>query len=724
MGSFASLKEFKTLDCLATPVWLSRPVPGCPDLGFFWCNSAARQRLGPMLERSKAQAVVQNWPESLRGTFCVIADRLHDVVLVKGGILSHQIDPKTSLQHVFQSVSEKETMTNIFDSLFTFEIDGAGIEPDAFRLQDLLQHSDPGRCGAAKHTLYEMWPATDLVGLQQCLLVQSFNITLQKQLEMELDSAKSQLERQNQELQQSCIELKANEEKITHEKDQLAAQQKILEEHLKMALSPQMLLHTSVDTSTIAEKIVFTLDGLLEGRSPPLADVLRLRNSVLEADDLRVPIDLQDQLMFTAGLSKDVGLAMTEMLQGDSHSGAKRLEKRKLKRSDASKNLTASLANLQDIFDASRESGILEEPVQATVQSFSIDLKGSFRQCRSTYPDEVTLSITPQIERLLLEASTSFEFDAFELDEASNGQSLSMLAFFLIKGSGLTQQYKMSELRLTRFLQAIEDGYQNNCYHNRIHACCVLQVMHLLMHHGLIAAAVLPDLMVLACYLAAVCHDFQHPGVNNDFLIRSGDEKALIYNDASPLENHHVSASFMIAASDPLLSPLDNMSPEDRATVRASMIELILGTDMKKHFSLMSRFQTIQKPQPSDKPASDGTGALGDSSAEHKLLVAQVALKCSDIGHLACPLPLHQRWTAQLRDEFFSQGDLERKRGLRVSALMDRGDPSGMLKSQVGFFEIVALPMFSSYVSAMPQSQPLLDAVMKNYHYWHTLAKT
>ena len=35
----------------------------------------------------------------------------------------------------------------------------------------------------------------DLVGLKQCLLVQSFNITLQKQLEMELDSAKSQLER-------------------------------------------------------------------------------------------------------------------------------------------------------------------------------------------------------------------------------------------------------------------------------------------------------------------------------------------------------------------------------------------------------------------------------------------------------------------------------------------------------------------------------------------------
>ena len=30
----------------------------------------------------------------------------------------------------------------------------------------------------------------------------------------------------------------------------------------------------------------------------------------------------------------------------------------------------------------------------------------------------------------------------------------------------------------------------------------------------------------------------------------------------------------------------------------------------------------------------------------------QIALKCSDIGHLSCPRALHQRWTAQLREEF------------------------------------------------------------------------
>ena len=35
----------------------------------------------------------------------------------------------------------------------------------------------------------------------------------------------------------------------------------------------------------------------------------------------------------------------------------------------------------------------------------------------------------------------------------------------------------------------------------------------------------------------------------------------------------------------------------------------------------------------------------------------QVALKATDIGHLAAPLPVHKRWTSQLTEEFFCQGD-------------------------------------------------------------------
>ena len=47
-------------------------------------------------------------------------------------------------------------------------------------------------------------------------------------------------------------------------------------------------------------------------------------------------------------------------------------------------------------------------------------------------------------------------------------------------------------------------------------------------------------------YLGAACHDYEHPGVNNMFLINTRSELAYTYNDKSPLENHHVSASLIL----------------------------------------------------------------------------------------------------------------------------------------------------------------------------------
>ncbi len=40
------------------------------------------------------------------------------------------------------------------------------------------------------------------------------------------------------------------------------------------------------------------------------------------------------------------------------------------------------------------------------------------------------------------------------------------------------------------------------------------------------------------------------------------------------------------------------------------------------------------------------------------------------------------------------------------------------LLSQVGFFDIVSLPLFESFARAFPEAQPLLDAVRDNYHMW------
>lgn len=82
-----------------------------------------------------------------------------------------------------------------------------------------------------------------------------------------------------------------------------------------------------------------------------------------------------------------------------------------------------------------------------------------------------------------------------------------------------------------------------------LHVASVVQMMHMIMvHGGLLKRKVFDDLMTMACYLSAAIHDYEHGGVNNDFLIQTRDKLAVTYNDISPLENHHLAAAARLMA--------------------------------------------------------------------------------------------------------------------------------------------------------------------------------
>ena len=94
-----------------------------------------------------------------------------------------------------------------------------------------------------------------------------------------------------------------------------------------------------------------------------------------------------------------------------------------------------------------------------------------------------------------------------------------------------------------------------------------------------------------------------------------------------------------------------------------------------------------------------------------------MVLKCADLGHLSSSLEVHSEWVRLLEEEMFLQGDKERALGQPISPLMDR-TKAGVTKSQVGFFSVVALPLFSAFSQVFPGAEGLVANMHANYNHW------
>lgn len=91
------------------------------------------------------------------------------------------------------------------------------------------------------------------------------------------------------------------------------------------------------------------------------------------------------------------------------------------------------------------------------------------------------------------------------------------------------------------------------------------------------------NLEQMSCSIAAALHDFEHPGVNNPFLVATNDPIAWRHNDASVLENHHLAEAFKLMI-EPSRNWSAKMTPEDFRRCRQVIVLTVLNTDMAKHF--------------------------------------------------------------------------------------------------------------------------------------------
>ena len=85
---------------------------------------------------------------------------------------------------------------------------------------------------------------------------------------------------------------------------------------------------------------------------------------------------------------------------------------------------------------------------------------------------------------------------------------------------------------------------------------------------------VFTPLEVMSAIFAAAIHDVDHPGLTNQFLINTSSELAIMYNDESVLENHHLAVAFKLL-QNPDCDIFVNLTKKQRQTFRKMVIDMV-----------------------------------------------------------------------------------------------------------------------------------------------------
>uniref|UniRef100_A0A673BXI0 Phosphodiesterase n=1 Tax=Sphaeramia orbicularis TaxID=375764 RepID=A0A673BXI0_9TELE len=314
-----------------------------------------------------------------------------------------------------------------------------------------------------------------------------------------------------------------------------------------------------------------------------------------------------------------------------------------------------------------------------------------------------------------LEDINRWGIDIFKVSEYSGNRALTVTMYTIFQERDLLKSFKIPPDTFITFMMTLEDHYHADvAYHNNIHAADVVQSTHVLLSTPALEA-VFTDLEILAALFASAIHDVDHPGVSNQFLINTNSELALMYNDSSVLENHHLAVGFKLLQEENC-DIFQNLTKKQKQSLRKMVIDMVLATDMSKHMNLLADLKTMVETK---KVTSLGVLLLDNYS--DRIQVLQNMVHCADLSNPTKPLELYRQWTDRIMVEFFTQGDRERDKGMEISPMCDKHNAS-IEKNQVGFIDYIVHPLWETWADLVhPDAQEILDTLEDNREWYQSM---
>lgn len=275
-----------------------------------------------------------------------------------------------------------------------------------------------------------------------------------------------------------------------------------------------------------------------------------------------------------------------------------------------------------------------------------------------------------------------------------------------------------------RFHETVRNGYlESNPYHNYLHASDVTASVFRMMTR-LQCQAWMKDFEMYAILVSALVHDIAHPGKTTQFLVETRHELALRYNDQSPLESMHCAMLFEICRI-PNTDIFGKFGKDVFKQARKVCINAIINTDNALHFDMVKKIQAVYSSASDICDAQVENEAFTEDYKEEVLdknssLWQQLLLHMSDVSNPLKPWQINKAFATRVQDEFFLQGDEEKRLGIPVGMLNDREKVSRS-GTEHGFINFLVAPLTFATVSNFPPLLHMAVQMATNLEEWRNV---
>ncbi|XP_042289659.1 cAMP and cAMP-inhibited cGMP 3',5'-cyclic phosphodiesterase 10A isoform X1 [Thunnus albacares] len=260
--------------------------------------------------------------------------------------------------------------------------------------------------------------------------------------------------------------------------------------------------------------------------------------------------------------------------------------------------------------------------------------------------------------------------------------------------------------KLCQFTMSVRKNYRRVPYHNWKHAVTVAHCMYAILQK---TSGMFTELEKKGLLIACLCHDLDHRGYSNAYLQKFDHPLAALYS-TSTMEQHHFSQTVSILQLEGH-NIFSNLNSSEYEQVLEIIRKAIIATDLALYFNNHQQLTELLT-----------SGGLDLNNHSHRDRVIGLMMTACDLCSVTKQWHITRLTANDIYAEFWAEGDEMKKIGMQPIPMMDRDKKDEVPQGQVGFYNAVAIPCYTTLSQLFPLSGPLLKACKENLNQWEKIA--